>query len=244
MARSSDTIVIGFVHPVDVSAYFMMSLLGAALHDITPRGNTRIVGVENEFSSANISTARNAIVQRFLADYEAEWLLFVDADMWFAPDAIEGILRNAHEQERPVVGGLCFGIDKERLFPTLYDLTRTEGGEVRVLRRTSYPDNEVVQVAATGGAFLLIHRRVLEEIRVKEFNQTYPWFQETEIGGNPCSEDFTFCLRAGLLGIPVHVDTAVKIGHHKSMVLTHEMFQAQRGVERGTDGEHDPPVAD
>lgn len=227
MARSRDTVVIGFVHPSEVSAYFLMSLMGAALHDITPSGNRRIAGVLNEFSSANISQARNRIVTEFLRDYTAEWLLFVDADMHFEPDAIERVLRHAHEDERPIMGGLCFGINNGDLFPTLYDLVRDDDGRIRVMRRNLYDDNAVTQVSATGAAFLLIHRKVLQAVAGKGFNQTYPWFQETEIQGSPCSEDFTFCLRAGQLGFPVHVDTAVKIGHHKSMVLTHDMYQAQ-----------------
>lgn len=241
MARSKDRVVVGFVHPTEVSAYFLMSLMGTALRDLSPLGGNRIVGVENEFSSANISNARNRIAQSFLDNYDAEWLLFVDSDMHFGPEALEGILANAHDKRSPIVGGLCFGIDNGRLFPTLYDLAKTPEGRAAVMRRTVVPENELTQVSATGAAFLLIHRRVLEEMKARGFNQTYPWFQETELEGTPCSEDFTFCLRAGVLGYPVHVDTAVEIGHHKSMVLDHHMFKAQRAAviaatEGGDDG--------
>lgn len=241
MARTKDKVVIGFVHPTEVSAYFMTSLLGTALHDLSPYGGVRIAGLENRFSSANISGARNGIVEAFLANYSAEWLLFVDADMYFPPESLEGILRHAHHEDAPIVGGLCFGIDNGRLFPTLYDLVELPNGTRGVLRRNVYDDDSLTRVAATGAAFLLIHRRVLTEVRDREFNPVYPWFQETELYGKPCSEDFTFCLRAGLAGFPVHVDTGVKIGHHKSMVLDHAMFQSQRAamlaaVEEAPDG--------
>jgi GT2 family glycosyltransferase len=226
MAKSKDTVVIGFVHPTDVSAYFLMSLMGTTLHEMV-YGNNRIGGVINEFSGANISQARNKIAADFLDNYESEWLLFIDADMQFHPEAVEKLLRHAHETDRPIMGALCFGIDEGRLFPTLYDLAR-DGDKVRVLRRHLYDDNAVTEVSATGGAFLLIHRSVLVAIRGKGFNKAFPWFQETQLDeDSPCSEDFTFCLRARQLGIPVHVDTAVKIGHHKSIVLTHEMYQSQ-----------------
>lgn len=229
MAKTSDRVVLGFVHPTEVSAYFLMSLLGAALHDLSPAGNTRFAGVINRFSSANISNSRNEIVREFLTEYDAEWLLFVDADMHFQPEAIEGVMRHAHHEERPIVGGLCFGITDGRLFPTLYDLSQDEDtGKPVILRRTVVPDDELVQVTATGAAFLLISRGVLLQMFERGFNRSYPWFQETEIDGAPCSEDFTFCLRAGMLGHPVHVDTSVQIGHHKSMVLDLPMFRAQQ----------------
>ena len=39
----------------------------------------------------------------------------------------------------------------------------------------------------------------------------------------------TFCLLAGQLGYPIHVDTRAKIGHHKSALLTEDRF-LQQGV--------------
>jgi CRISPR/Cas system-associated exonuclease Cas4 (RecB family) len=86
----------------------------------------------------------------------------------------------------------------------------------------------VVQVAATGAAFLMMHRSALESIRDKGFNRTFPWFQETEMDGKPVGEDLTFCIRAGVVGLPVFVNTAVKVGHHKSTLLTEDVFLAQR----------------
>ncbi len=86
----------------------------------------------------------------------------------------------------------------------------------------------MVQCAGTGAAFILIHRRVLEAMRDRGFNAAFPWFQETELAGKPAGEDLTFCIRAGILGFPIFVDTSIHIGHHKSTVLDHETFQAQR----------------
>ena len=95
------------------------------------------------------------------------------------------------------------------------------------------------QVAATGCACLLIHKRVFERMRdvqlpqrggKRGFNTAFPWFQEVEHAGTPVSEDITFCWRAGLLGIPVHVNTAVQLGHIKDRELTVDAYLAQRGM--------------
>ena len=80
-----------------------------------------------------------------------------------------------------------------------------------------------MQVAATGAAFLLIHRSVLKAMSDRSFNEAFPFFQETQNGPDPVGEDLTFCLRLASLGIPVHVHTGVKIGttsprHHRGHV--------------------------
>ena len=92
-----------------------------------------------------------------------------------------------------------------------------------------------MQCVATGAAFLLIHRSALETMRDRQFNVTFPWFQETELAGQPVGEDITFCLRAGQLQLPVFVDTSIQVGHHKSIVLDAEMFQAQKQAKEVSD---------
>jgi hypothetical protein len=49
-------------------------------------------------------------------------------------------------------------------------------------------------------------------------------------GAVQVGEDFTFCLRAGICGFPVHVHTGIHVGHNKSHVLTAEMYQQQRAA--------------
>ena len=102
-----------------------------------------------------------------------------------------------------------------------------DGVLIRTVRVGQYPENSLVKVAGTGAAFLLIHRGALEKIRDRKFNATFPYFQETEMHGQPVGEDVTFCLRALAAGLPVHVNTGIKIGHHKSTLLTEEMFLGQ-----------------
>jgi hypothetical protein len=71
-----------------VSAYFTTSLVQMLLFD---QGTSRnIVGMLQEWSSANVSAARNEIVRRFLEHHTAaEWLLFIDSDMQWDHDALD-----------------------------------------------------------------------------------------------------------------------------------------------------------
>lgn len=227
-AAASDRVVLAYIHPGQTSAYFTQSLVNTLMFDQAT--GRRVVGCLNEWSSANVSASRNSLTAQFLDDYDAEWLLWIDADMAWEHDALDRLLASADAKERPIVGGLCFGMSMDTLFPTIYQFVTTEAGDLTTMRVGEYPHDTVLPCAATGAAFLLIHRTALESIRDRAFNAAFPWFQETELAGAPAGEDLTFCIRAGICGIPVHVDTSVHVGHHKSTVLTHAMFQAQRAA--------------
>ncbi|HEY6013468.1 MAG TPA: hypothetical protein VIU37_05665 [Candidatus Limnocylindrales bacterium] len=229
-APAAGSIVIGYLHAGQISAYFTQSILGTVLYDRVH--GRRVAGILNEWSSANVSNARNKIVTQFLEGYAgvADWLLFIDSDMGWDPNAHERLLAVADPAKAPIVGGLCFGTSEDALFPTIYSMGALKDERPITMRLLDYPEDTMLRCAATGAAFVLIHRTVLEQMREAAFNPAFPWFQETELSGQPCSEDITFCLRAGLLGMPVHVHTGVHIGHHKSHLLTRDKFRAQTPI--------------
>lgn len=229
-------VVIAYIHPGEVSAYFVESMQTTQLADVAARDlgerPRRIVNIMQEWSSANVSAARNKVTERFLDTRTADgstvgdWLLWVDADMQWEPDAVEFLMASADPIDRPIVGGLCFGMSHDELVPTIYQFAQTDDGLV-TYRVGHYERDSLVRCAATGAAFLLIHRTALERMREAKFNEAFPWFQEVQMGARPVGEDITFCLRAGQLGIPIHVDTRAKIGHHKSALLTEAKYLQQ-----------------
>lgn len=228
MARRTDTVVIGWVHPAEVSAHFANALLQTVVGDLTAAGRQVIAGTIDEFSSANISGARNKIVRRFLEEHDADWLLFVDSDMVWRPDAIRRLLADADPETVPIIGGLCHGSNSDELFSTIFIFRDQPDGTRQMTRLLDYPDSTLVQCHGTGAAFLMIHRTVLEKVAAQEFNPAFPWFQETHIGSEPVSEDLTFCMRAGELGFPIYVHTGVEILHHKSTLLSRQKLRNQR----------------
>jgi len=233
---SIDNVVIGYIHPGQVSAFFTHSLIMSLMHD---QGmNRRIVGIEQDWSSANVSASRNTVTQRFLDDYTADWLWWIDADMAWEPEALEQLLAVADPVNAPIVGGLCFGASNGELFPTIYQLAEFEGG-ITTVRMHDFEPNTVTPVAATGAAFLLIHRSALEAIRTRAYNKTFTWFQETEMGGRPVGEDITFCLRALESGFKTFVHTGVEVGHHKSQLLTADLHRQQRAAVKADEGTED-----
>lgn len=231
-ADRSDTVAIAYIHPGQVSSYFTESLIGTLYVDvgrelarIAPR---RIRNIYQEWSSANVSQSRNIVTRRFLERDEADWLLWIDADMQWSPDALDRLMEHADPVERPIVGGLCFGMQQGQPKPTIYQWANVPGKEHPTTYRVGdYPRDALVRCAATGAAFMLVHRSVIAAMADAHLSDgdAFPWFQETIWQGDPVGEDITFCLRAGvILGYPIHVATDVKVGHHKSHLLTEELF--------------------
>lgn len=243
MRPESEKVVLGYCSPSHVHADFMEALLYLQMFDFA--GPKRMVdggGMLPIRAGANLAGPRNDMVRKFLK-HGADWLLQVDTDMIFMPDMLERLLEHADPDEAPVVGGLCFGFDGEgQVLPTLYGFVGDEANP-QVVRYHEWPPEAMMQVAATGAAALLVHRSVFERMQQFEhpsrpgqhgFNDAFPWFQELEHDGRPVSEDIGFCWRAGLLGIPVFVNTAVQLGHVKQRVLTMDAYLAERGYLSST----------
>jgi len=234
MKRGS--VVVGYCHPGSVRAEWHESMFNLLAYDSAHNQRLMRGGRFGVQSSANISAARNQIAQG-VVDSDAEWLFMVDTDMVFAPDVIDRLVAAAHPLTRPVVGGLCFGIDNGSLFPTMYDLAGTVE-DPSVVRYDVWPKDKLFPVFATGAACLLIHRTVLEKIRDhrdettgRPFSPVNTWFEETTFAGMRMGEDVTFCYRAQRVGAPVHVHTGIHVGHVKTNVLTAEAYEAQHPKE-------------
>lgn len=228
--RKQQKVVAAYPHPSTVSARFHKSWDALRQYDF---GHLRRIadggGHLPNSSGANVTNARNEIAAKFLDDHDADWLWFIDTDMVFPPDILDRLVESAHPTERPILGALCFSIqDGFRACPTLYTI-RPDGLAGRIY---DYPPNTLMRVF-TGTGCLLIHRTALEKMREKAFDPAYPWFQETRTKDLPIGEDITFCIRAESMGIPVHVDTRIKVGHEKTYVVDEDVYLAQKAAGLG-----------
>jgi GT2 family glycosyltransferase len=210
-------VVAGYVHGGLVRAEFAASVL-----DLVVKGPAAVETVLAYQSGPNISTGRNQLVNSFLGEYTAPWLLMLDTDMVFASDVAARLIAAADPVDRPVVGALCFSQNFDGdPYSTMYELTEPEPGRLAFARRKDWPENECVKVSATGAACLLMHRDALELVRKTSGDVAAPWFRESAVGA-PLSlmgEDMTFCLRCQAAGLPVHVHTGVQVGHMKPVML-------------------------
>ncbi len=179
--------------------------------------------------------ARNKAVRLFLKEGLADWLFWIDTDMGFAADTVDRLLAAADPVERPVVGGLAFTQKEEepdgmggwrcRAAPTVFDWTVLDDGQMGFSVRWKYPPGQLVRVAGTGAACVLVHRSVFERIEA-EYGTWYDRVPNTTTK-QVVSEDLSLCLRAGALNIPVHVHTGVKTSHQKTLWLAEDDYYGQ-----------------
>lgn len=235
-----DAVVLSYVCGNEVAYSWHLSLmqlvaLDGRTHRRLGRDLERVHALR--YGTGGLIEARNQAVFDFLTEYpDAQWLFWLDTDMGFPPDTLEALLEAADPTERPIVGALCFsqqeiesdGMGGRRTQPTpvIYDWITVDGQSGYAVR-WDYPRDTVTQTHATGSACVVIHRSVLERIQDK-FGPV--WYDRVP---NPStaqlfSEDLSFCVRAGALGIPVFVDTRVQTTHLKQVWVSQDLYVRER----------------
>lgn len=212
-------VALGYVHGNEVAYSWHRSV--RALEDT---GLLTAI-LETRYGTGDISEARNTLVRDFLAGPET-WLFWTDVDMGFAPDALARLM--AHGQ--PIVGALTFAAKEVqpdglngyevRPAPVLFRWAISEDGEQQGFTPwLDYPRDQLVQVAGTGGAVILVHRSAYETIGGDWYSP-----MRSETSGGIVSEDLSFCARAARAGVPVHVDTSVKTSHNKMIWISESSY--------------------
>lgn len=175
-----------------------------------------------------LTLQRNEAVQRMQGD----WIMFIDDDMVWEPDAIRRLIEVRNELDLDVVGGLCFR-RQEPFQPTLYMRESPTDGAYNFLEKW---DTDVVEVDATGLAFVVIHKRVFERIAgyemppVAERRSLPGFFRWSGIFG----EDLQFCQDAKATGSSIFVDTRIETRHVAEIQISKRHF-LQEVATRGRD---------
>jgi hypothetical protein len=232
--KKKHTVCLGWMSPGEVRQETCESMV-STWHYYQEQGRKVLRAFVGLQSGPRVAEGRSQMVDAF-AKTRCDWLWMVDADMKWEPEALDQMLVVAEKYDARVVGGLCFGgRGGSRMFPTIYRFIEDEHG-IGTDVVEDYPQDEVIQVAATGAAFLLVHKSVFTEMR-KAFGtlpngqpNPYPWFVEASNGGRPFGEDISFCVRCKGLDIPIYVDTGIKVGHIKSIELTEDRYFEQEAT--------------
>ncbi len=240
-----DAVKLAFVHDVSVSYSWHESVMQLFALDLSRHQRILNGGyIAMRAGTDGLIAARNKVVEWFLEEPEgAPWLFWTDTDMGFEPDTLEKLLSFADAEERPIVGGLCFaqrevqpdgqGGFRTRPSVTIFDWVdgakngEEQAGPTGFHARASYPVNGLTRCAGTGSALIVVHRGVFERINEKFGAAWYDRAPNPTQKGQLISEDLSFCLRAGSLGIPVHVFTGARSTHHKSLWLAEPDFWRQ-----------------
>ena len=232
--KTPDKVCVAYVHGQEVAHSWHASLMALIAHDVANK--QRVIGggwLATKYGTGGIVSARNDTARQFTHKMPGiDWLMWLDTDMGFEADAIDRLMEVADPEKAPIVGGLCFmmrevGVDGiggmlVQPAPTIfnwYDNGEHQGFTVS----KEYPRDQLVNCAATGSAFVLIHKSVFQKIEA-EYGPTWysPIFNSSI--NTWISEDLSLCTRASALEIPIHVHTGIKTSHLKSLWLDERVY--------------------
>ena len=160
------------------------------------------------YTSASASyheLGRNQLVDESLG----EWLLQVDTDHVFGPDLLVRLLDVARRNDAPVVSAIY-----QFKHPPHSPVAGLWTGDKTVTPILDWNrSQEAMEVGVVGAGALLVKRNVFQRIK-KELNESP--FQITE----GLSEDYSFCRRCRILGIPITLALNVEAHHVTRNVLS------------------------
>lgn len=234
--RVRDKVSIGWIDGGQVDGLFAVSMLNL----FTAR-NSRISTVIRVGGSL-LSRQRNEVVTAFLDDNDADWLFFIDTDEVISPEAFDKITDAAHDKDRPVVAGLYWGqFPGNDVYPSATPMVFRINETGRYDPVWDLPSDAVIPIDAAGTGCLLIHRSVLEAMRVASNESPvgvheagrWCWFRDMPVAGDWFGEDIYFSRRVRDLGFNMVAATGARLEHHKTYWLGERQYMRQRELQRG-----------
>jgi cellulose synthase/poly-beta-1,6-N-acetylglucosamine synthase-like glycosyltransferase len=182
--------------------------------------------VTNEYSSfvtfsrmktLGLDVLRGADQKPFGGQVEYDVWLTIDSDIVFTPEQVVELLEDT--KKYPVVSGLYRMQDMKHMacvkeWDTNYF---KKNGSFEFMKANELErEDKYISVAYNGMGFFACRREVLEKMK-------YPYFSHPliEFDGlkDMCSEDVAFCKNLKDTGFDVTVNTTLRVGHEKTLVI-------------------------
>lgn len=174
-----------------------------------------------------ITRARNTSVSTFMKhDFEA--MMFLDADIQFKAEDVAKLWNEMAENDRDIM------VAAYPMKRPGSDVTAWKNGQLVKLDDL----NGITEVDYAGTGFMLIRRRVFEAMEKMSpqsaydegnVGKCYAHFDTGVVSDKPmpewkdrfyCSEDYWFCRKARNLGMKIHLDPSIRLGHVGRFVYT------------------------
>jgi len=144
-----------------------------------------------------VTQARNNIVKQM----EGDWIMFIDSDMTFPPDAITKMIQNIQDKNVDICTAVCYR-KVPNFEPCIFKKATGNNPQYKFIG--DWPRDRLFEIDACGSAFVIIKRSVLEAIKE-------PWYSYSDF----LSEDLNLCRKAKDYGFRIWCDPSIPIGHVK-----------------------------
>jgi hypothetical protein len=168
----------------------------------------------DRLDSYELSSEDRTAVETFQSDYDFEYFFSLEQDVIPPVDAIERLIAD----DKDIVSGIYFNSKRfpngvEGIIPMIWDWANPKAKELELLRdmpMEKLQPSRVFAVAATGVGFVLIKRKVLEDM--------VSWRYEKD---KYACDDMFFSIDTARLGYEIYVDSYLWATHlHKQWDLT------------------------
>ena len=163
--------------------------------------------------------ARNQLAEKAVNE-GFDRVLWIDSDMTFSNDMFKKMQEHM-DSGLEFVSGLYFK-RKKPIGPVIYKTCKLEteehGYQIPVVEDyTDYPEDSLFEVEACGFGAVMMQTSVIKRV-IDKYGK--PFFPVAGFG-----EDLAFCYRCKQLGIKMHCDSSIKLGHIASYVVSEETFR-------------------
>lgn len=175
-----------------------------------PKGSGLIV-----IPGTAIHHARNRSVEFHLKNGK-DYLLFIDDDMVFEPDALQRLL----EADKDIICGMAF-MRVSPFYPCVYNFDKNAQIGKRYTPIVPSAKSELIKAGGCGMFFTLIKRKVFEKLK-----EPYFWFEGEQ------GEDLYFCRKALEAGFEIWCDARVKVGHisEPEVIYSNKFFEYNKSL--------------
>lgn len=156
--------------------------------------------------------SRDALARKAI-ECDADYILWLDSDMVFAPDTLAKLLEDRESGD--IISGLYFR-RVHPFSPVLFDKLDIENGKCDWSGFEKIP-NEIFEIGGCGFGCVLMRTDIIFEI-ASRFHELF-----SPIGS--VGEDLSFCWRARQCGYKIVCDPRITLGHVGHHVVTKEFFE-------------------
>ena len=168
-----------------------------------------------------IYTSRNNLATKAI-EAEADYVLWLDSDMVFAPDTLARMLDTAVERDIDILTGLYFR-RVPPYSPVLFDRLDIKKNDVCSWSEFETIPDELFEVGGCGFGCVLVNTEVFLSVQSRFNNMFSP------LGNN--GEDVAFCWRARQCGYKIWCDPSIICGHIGKVVIDDKFYKAFKAAK-------------
>ena len=175
----------------------------------------------SRMKTLGLDVLRGALQKPFGNTLDYDVWITIDSDIVFTPEQIIELIEDS--EKYPVISGI-YAMEDMKHYACVkeWDVEYFKNtGSFQFMKIGEGFSDKYMSVAYNGMGFFACRKGVIEKLKYPYFN--YPLIEiegkDGELLRDMCSEDVAFCKNITDAGIPITVNTSLRVGHEKTLVI-------------------------